>query len=82
MGDQGGDVIIGGGSRAGDVNGDGDDELVVGAVAYDKDKGELRIWKAYLYFGSPTGLEPTASWTAERRPDDFDSRNGEARPET
>ncbi|MCJ7551658.1 MAG: integrin alpha, partial [Anaerolineae bacterium] len=44
---------------AGDVNGDGFDDLIVGAYGYDDSAG-----KAYVYHGSETGLEGTAAWTA------------------
>jgi MYXO-CTERM domain-containing protein len=59
---EGGDYIGGRGAAAGDVNGDGYGDLIVGG--YDYDDGEDEVWKAYLYLGSPTGLEATADWTA------------------
>jgi len=53
-------------ASAGDVNGDGYGEVVVGAFEYDTG---LTIGggegKAFLYFGSALGLETIASWTAE-----------------
>lgn len=48
---------------AGDVNGDGYDDVIIGAYAYDDP--EIDEGKAYLYLGSAAGLSPVASWTAE-----------------
>jgi len=48
---------------AGDVNGDGYSDVIVGAPRYDNpqfDEG-----RAYVYHGSATGLSTTADWTAE-----------------
>jgi hypothetical protein len=48
---------------AGDVNGDGYDDVVIGATRYDggyEDEG-----KAYLYYGGASGLPGTPDWTAE-----------------
>jgi len=50
-------------STAGDVNGDGYSDLIVGAPLYDN--GEENEGKAFVYYGSATGLSTTASWTAE-----------------
>jgi hypothetical protein len=50
-------------STAGDVNGDGYSDVVVGAHYYDNpqfDEG-----KAFLFLGSPSGLSGAVSWTAE-----------------
>jgi len=44
---------------AGDVNGDGYDDVIIGAYGYSSGKG-----KAYLYLGSATGLSPSSAWTA------------------
>ncbi len=50
-------------SSAGDVNGDGYDDVIVGAFqAYD---GQLSEGTAYVYHGSATGLSRIANWTAE-----------------
>jgi hypothetical protein len=46
-------------ATAGDVNGDGYADLVVGAPSYDDYRG-----KAYVYHGSPAGLGHTPAWTA------------------
>ncbi|HEV8324360.1 MAG TPA: FG-GAP-like repeat-containing protein [Myxococcota bacterium] len=48
---------------AGDVNGDGYADVIVGAPKFDS--GELNEGRAYLYLGSAAGLAATAAWTAE-----------------
>ncbi len=48
---------------AGDVNGDGYSDVVVGAYRYDN--GEADEGRAYVYHGSATGLSATAHWTTE-----------------
>jgi len=50
-------------SAAGDVNGDGFDDVIVGAPFYDD--GETNEGRAYLFLGSASGLGATAAWTAE-----------------
>ncbi|MCU0230488.1 MAG: FG-GAP-like repeat-containing protein [Acidobacteria bacterium] len=50
-------------ARAGDVNGDGVDDLVVGAFQYDN--GQLDEGRALVYAGSPSGLSNTPLWTME-----------------
>jgi hypothetical protein len=50
-------------SAAGDVNGDGFADVIVGAPYFDN--GEVDEGRAYLYLGSSTGLVPTPSWTTE-----------------
>lgn len=47
---------------AGDVNGDGFSDVIVGAPGYDSDQSDEG--RAWLYLGSPAGLSPNASWTA------------------
>lgn len=49
-------------ASAGDVNGDGFSDVIVGAYIYDQGFGDNG--KAYLYLGSATGLSTTAAWTA------------------
>jgi hypothetical protein len=48
---------------AGDVNGDGYDDIIVGADSYTNDLYEEG--KAFVYHGSASGLSTTADWTAE-----------------
>jgi hypothetical protein len=50
-------------ATAGDVNGDGYSDVMVGAYAYDN--GQFDEGRAFVYHGSATGLSPTADWTAE-----------------
>ncbi len=50
-------------SAAGDVNGDGFADVIVGANRYDN--GETDEGRAYLYHGSASGLSPAAAWSAE-----------------
>ncbi|MCK6527766.1 FG-GAP-like repeat-containing protein [Myxococcota bacterium] len=50
-------------ASAGDVDGDGFADVVVGAPSASE--GELREGKAYLYRGSASGLAPTPAWSAE-----------------
>ena len=47
---------------AGDVNGDGYDDLVVGAIGFDMNGFD--VGKAYVYHGSTLGLGTIADWTA------------------
>jgi len=48
---------------AGDVNGDGFDEVVMGAFEYDQ--GQTNEGKAFAYMGSASGLSSTPAWTAQ-----------------
>jgi hypothetical protein len=48
---------------AGDVNGDGFGDVVIGAGLYDN--GEDQEGRAYLYEGSPAGLQDHPSWIVE-----------------
>lgn len=48
---------------AGDVNGDGYDDVIIGAFTYSTNKSKW-AGKAYLYLGSPKGLSSTPSWTS------------------
>jgi uncharacterized repeat protein (TIGR01451 family) len=50
-------------STAGDVNGDGFADVIVGATSYDN--GEVNEGRAYIYHGSSAGLSTTPVWIAE-----------------
>jgi hypothetical protein len=50
-------------ATAGDVNGDGFSDVLVGAPNYAN--GEVAEGKAYLYYGSATGLSATPAWSFE-----------------
>jgi hypothetical protein len=50
-------------ATAGDVNGDGFSDVIVGALAYDN--GETDEGRAFAYQGSASGLASTPAWTAE-----------------
>ncbi len=50
-------------SNAGDVNGDGYSDVIIGAWLYDN--GESDEGRAFVYSGSPSGLSNVATWTAE-----------------
>jgi hypothetical protein len=50
-------------ATAGDVNGDGFSDVIVGAEGYDG--GNRREGRAFVYHGSATGLSLTANWIAE-----------------
>ena len=60
-----GDFFILGGSvsSAGDVNGDGYDDVVVGVSDYSN--GEVLEGAAYLYHGGVFGLDPEPAWIGE-----------------
>lgn len=50
-------------ASAGDVNGDGYDDVIVGALFYDS--GQENEGAAFLYFGSATGLSSSPAWRGE-----------------
>ncbi|MCB9686157.1 MAG: FG-GAP repeat protein [Alphaproteobacteria bacterium] len=52
-------------ASAGDVNGDGYDDVVVGARQYWNGNGQTWEGGAFLYLGSGVGLSATSAWTAE-----------------
>jgi hypothetical protein len=59
-------------ATAGDVNGDGFSDVIVGAYQYDN--GEANEGRVYVYHGSAAGLASTPTWTAESN--QFDARLG------
>jgi hypothetical protein len=61
-------------SSAGDVNGDGYSDVIVGARFYDN--GQTDEGMAFVYHGSVSGLSPAADWTAES--DQAEARFGAA----
>ncbi len=65
LGDQAGANFGGSVNTAGDVNGDGCDDIIVGAPNYDN--GQDEEGAAFVYLGSPTGPDPGGSyaWMAE-----------------
>jgi hypothetical protein len=50
-------------STAGDVNGDGYSDIIVGAYGYTN--GQNKEGRAYVFHGSSSGLSTTANWTVE-----------------
>ena len=50
-------------ATAGDVNGDGYADVIVGAFGYDN--GQADEGRAFVYHGSAGGLSGSAAWTAE-----------------
>jgi FG-GAP repeat/Putative metal-binding motif/FG-GAP-like repeat len=63
-GDQDGAQFGAGAARAGDVDGDGFGDVIVGAP-YWENLGQIDEGRALLFRGTTTGLEATAAWTAE-----------------
>ena len=55
---------------AGDVNGDGYSDVIVGVIYYDN--GQTNEGRAYVYLGSATGLGTIPAWTAESNQADAD----------
>ena len=50
-------------STAGDVNGDGFSDVIVGAYGYDNDQTDEG--RAFVFYGSASGLSTVPSWSAE-----------------
>lgn len=61
VGDQGNSWFGASLASAGDADGDGFDDLLVGAMRYDEG-GRMQCGAVFLYRGSVSGLEPTPSW--------------------
>jgi len=59
-----GQAVVGSPARAlaaaGDVNGDGYADILIGAPQYNS--GDFHVGATYAYYGSPTGLGPTPDW--------------------
>ncbi|MBK8553955.1 MAG: FG-GAP repeat protein [Ignavibacteria bacterium] len=54
-------------SSAGDVNGDGYSDVIIGSLFYDN--GQTDEGRAYVYHGSASGLSVTSDWIAESNND-------------
>jgi hypothetical protein len=50
-------------STAGDINGDGYDDVLVGAPTWNN--GQFPVGKAYVFLGSSSGLSSSPAWTAQ-----------------
>ena len=50
-------------ATAGDVNGDGFDDVIVGAPSYED--GRDRLGRAFAYLGSASGLATTPAWMVQ-----------------
>jgi hypothetical protein len=61
--DQAGSVFGISAASAGDVNGDGYGDVIVGASSFDN--GQTDEGRAFVYFGSASGLSTASGWTAE-----------------
>ena len=59
-------------ASAGDINGDGYDDVVIGAGMFDN--GQVDEGRIFVFHGSASGLETTPAWTAEG--DQEDARFG------
>ena len=55
-------------ATAGDVNGDGYSDVIIGATGYDN--GQTDEGRAFVYLGAPSGLSLASAWTADGGQDD------------
>ncbi len=67
-------------ATAGDVNGDGYADVIIGAPGYEK--GEVNEGAAFVYHGRKAGLETTANWMVESDQVNAESRLVGAPPAT
>jgi hypothetical protein len=51
-------------ATAGDVNRDGYDDVIVGAPKFDQDVDRPNFGAAFIYLGSPSGLDTTFEWVS------------------
>jgi hypothetical protein len=52
-------------ASAGDVNGDGYADVIVGARRYGLEQGQHVEGRAFVYLGGNSGLSPSAAWTVD-----------------
>jgi hypothetical protein len=57
-------------AAAGDVNGDGFTDLIVGAPSFDRGP-ILDVGKAFLFLGTSSGVDPVAAWGRWAMPNSF-----------
>ncbi|MEZ5013717.1 MAG: FG-GAP-like repeat-containing protein [Chitinophagales bacterium] len=50
---------------AGDVNGDGYDDVIISALLYEDDSSQHNEGRAFVFYGSADGLADTAAWFAD-----------------
>lgn len=65
QGNQAGSQFGRGLASAGDVDGDGDDELLIGAPQYENTTGQAAEGRVVMILGSASGLGSTVFWAAE-----------------
>jgi len=52
-------------SGAGDVNGDGFDDILVGAPTFERDTSHTDEGAAYIFLGSDSGIDTTVGWEVQ-----------------